>query len=158
VTFRKILCPVDFSPPSESALEAAVALAAQSGGRVTVLHVVEMPDPLLEKSEFLEWITRRYEAQLKEFMQRHACPEVDEHALLREGSPAREINRAVEGLGSDVVVLGTHGRTGLKRLLIGSVAERVVRTSSVPVLTVPSGAPEGDASTDEAERGHGDPS
>ena len=132
MSYQKILCPVDFSPPSESALEAAVALATQSGGRVTVLHVVEMPDPLIEKSEFLEWITRRYEAQLKEFMHRHACPQVDEQALLREGNPAPEINRAAEGLGADVVVLGTHGRAGLKRWLLGSVAERVVRTSSVP--------------------------
>lgn len=136
-TFQKILCPVDFSPPSEVALTAALSLAAHGGGRVTLLHVVEMPDPLIDKSEFLEWITRRYDEQLQELLGRRACAQLEPEGLRREGHATEQIHRTAAELGSELIVIGTHGRTGLQRWLLGSVAERVVRTARIPVLTVP---------------------
>ena len=136
-TFQRILCPVDFSPPSEVALTTALSLAKDSGGRVTVLHVVETPDPLIEKAEFLEWITRRYDEQLSELLRLRACAQLEPKGLRREGRATEEIQRAAAELAADLIVIGTHGRSGIRRWLLGSVAERVVRTARIPVLTVP---------------------
>jgi nucleotide-binding universal stress UspA family protein len=140
--YRKILCPVDFDETSAQALKEAVAIAAPGGGTVCLLHVVQI-NPLaaqgaaegLSAGELydtqVEFARRQLEQMVKEL------PAGLKHELATEiGEPADIIVAEEKNLGADLVVMATHGRRGLKRLVLGSVAERVVRESSVPVLTI----------------------
>lgn len=144
---ERILCPVDFSEPSEHAMRYAVDLAERLGAELHLVHVFQIPAMALPDGAIMggpDWTTRimeRSEQSLKELAARHADQGIDVKTHLVEGVPFREINRvAREDVKADLIVIGTHGRTGLSHLLMGSVAERVVRTSDVPVITVPRGA------------------
>jgi nucleotide-binding universal stress UspA family protein len=142
---KKILCPVDFSNHSERALRFALGLAEQLGAMVDVLHVYHVPfyAPPHQPVEAVQAMSDRYgdlgREALDELLDlpRHSRFDVRVSGSLVEGKPHEEICRFADEKDVDIVVIGTHGRTGLARLLMGSVAERVVRTSSVPVLTVP---------------------
>ncbi|MGF1464914.1 MAG: universal stress protein [Sandaracinaceae bacterium] len=138
---ERVLCPVDFSPGSERALAYAVFLRRQLGAEVHVLHVYQLPvyalpdGALLPGPEFTVRLQDDSNKALQEMLDQHPDEELDGHLV--EGVPHAEIIRRAKELDCDLIVMGTHGRTGLERLLLGSVAERVVRTSEVPVLTVP---------------------
>lgn len=135
-----ILCPIDFSDCSQRALEHAVELATALRTTVTVLHVVEPPDPLLQKQEYVEYLAQQYRAPLQTLMHtlRSQYPTVVvSDAVVLEGKPAKTIADFAAQHNHGLVVVGTHGRTGIAHAVIGSVAERVVRTARVPVLTIP---------------------
>lgn len=135
-----ILCPIDFSDCSQRALEHAVELATTLRTTVTVLHVVEPPDPLLQKQEYVEYLAQQYRAPLHTLMHtlRSQYPTVIvSDAVVLEGKPAKTIVDFAAQHNHGLVVVGTHGRTGIAHAVIGSVAERVVRTARVPVLTIP---------------------
>jgi universal stress protein A len=147
---RKILVPVDFSDSSRLALAHAAAWAAPFGAKVDVLHVWQAPAfvPLPSLPE-----TSPTDATLVELVKKTAEQALDRfvadvtqrgiavrEALSEPGSPAHTIVDVAKKGGYDLVVLGTHGHTGLAHALIGSVAERVVRHASCPVLTVPTPA------------------
>ncbi len=141
---RSILCPVDFSEGSERALNAAMALAKRTGADVRLLHVLPTAfygappfTPVVAPTPDSAYVART-EAALRELGEKCAKDGVPWRACVSQGSVPQEIDRA--STGADLVVMGTHGRTGLAHMLIGSVAERVVRTSRIPVLTVPLGA------------------
>ncbi len=146
--FRHILCPVDFSPPSLAALAAADEFARFFFARLTVLHVLAPTPPAVPLEGTVvgsvaandpDVERRRHaaaEIELAETARDHVAEEVDLHLDIRHGDPAEEILAAVRDLGADLVVLATHGRTGLKRLLFGSVAEAVVRRAPCPVVTI----------------------
>jgi nucleotide-binding universal stress UspA family protein len=134
---KTILHPTDFSKPSESALRFACALARDYQARLILLHVVEPPVYYGELGmsvplpvDFHETLQRRL-SQLAQV----DCG-VPMETLLMEGNAAREILRVAEEQQISLIVLGTHGRTGLSRVLLGSVAEDVIRHSPVPVLTL----------------------
>ena len=139
--FRRILVPHDFSEAATHALRVAVQLAKRHRGRLTVLHVVPPYQPMTYVPEVSVWIpdadvvkgTRRslVDAVRRELRGRGA-PRARVDVQL--GDPAARIVAAAKG--ADCVVMSTEGRTGLAHLLIGSVAEKVVRHSPVPVLTV----------------------
>jgi nucleotide-binding universal stress UspA family protein len=133
----KILVPTDLRDGSEVALDYALGLAGALGARVYLLHVVALP---IGGFSELGQLSRDAEAQLLEEHQRrvNALAEARgaEAMLVRRGDPRDEILHASEGLGAELLVLATHGRRGLARAVLGSVAESVVRTSSVPVITV----------------------
>lgn len=143
--FQKILVPVDFSEPSREAVRQAVGLATSLGASLTLLNVVRTPQvtsaeigmgippgPLLAVTE--EEIAGAVARQL-ELMGRTEVPaEVKVYTLVRRGFPATEIVEEARDGGHDLVVMGTHGHTGVSRVLLGSVAERVVRHCHVPVL------------------------
>jgi nucleotide-binding universal stress UspA family protein len=139
---RHILCPVDFSDCSELALTYACSLARRLGARVSVLHVYHLmahvfPDDVLAlPAEVDAGLRREAEKHLSAMIERCAGEGLDPEPVLVEGVPQAEIAREADARGVDLVVVGSHGRSGLEHLLIGSVAERVVRTSPVPVLTV----------------------
>ena len=129
-----ILHPTDFSALSEHAFHLACSLARDHSGRVIVLHVVEPP-----VVEFGGAITppRDWKA-LDEQLRRFQSPDAKipvEHRL-EEGHPFAEILRVAQESKSDLIVMGTHGRTGLAHLLMGSVAEQVVRKATCAVLVV----------------------
>jgi nucleotide-binding universal stress UspA family protein len=138
---KLILYPTDFSTPSAHACAVAADLARQYGGCLLVLHVVETLGP--ENVTHGEAVSQREPEGYRERLQadlRQVGPASGAGLavvrLLAEGDPADEIVRAARAQGCDLIVMGTHGRTGLSRLLIGSVAEQVVRTAPCSVLTV----------------------
>lgn len=143
---QKILVPVDFSRHSLKALAYAVDFAAPLSAEVTVLHVVEpiayaTPADLYagmatQLGNLLAEQRRSARQQLDELAAKYAKRKVSLHIHLRDGVAYREIVDAARQLGSDLIVQATHGRTGLAHVLLGSVAERVVRTAECAVLTI----------------------
>lgn len=136
-----ILVPHDFSETGEHALTFALDLAQPLGARVTVLHVYEVPafafpEMPVETSDLTGQIERASQSALDSVVTRAQRPGVDVRALLREGTVWSEIQLAAGETRADLVVMGTHGRSGLSRALLGSVTEKVVRTAPCPVLTV----------------------
>jgi nucleotide-binding universal stress UspA family protein len=134
---HKILFPTDLSARSEFCLEQATDLARARGATLLICHVEEPPMAYgggelyygLPLSE-----TRNLAEALEQVVPTHPAVPF-EHRLL-SGDPASEIVRLAQDEGVELIVLGTHGRTGLKRVLMGSVAEAVVRRATCPVLTI----------------------
>jgi nucleotide-binding universal stress UspA family protein len=139
---KKMLCPVDFSKGSEGALQKAEELARALGAEIELLHVYQipvlaMPDaPLTVSPSFVADITDRAERALKPLAERVRAHGLTATTHLTEGVSADVIVRRAQELGAELIVMGTHGYGGFRRFLLGSTAERVVRTSTVPVLTV----------------------
>jgi len=139
-TPRSILCAVDFSPQSATALRHAAAMAKRSRGRMTVLFV---NDPLLIAAAAAAYDTRALgRATLRELrsfvrrsLPRGASPSI--RYLVALGRPAREILKTADRLRSDLVVVGTEGLGGARKLFFGSTTEQLLRTASIPVLAVP---------------------
>jgi nucleotide-binding universal stress UspA family protein len=135
---RTILHPTDFSPLARQALDVAAALAHDYQARLIVLYVHEPP---LQMGELVATEPPDYRASLMRDLQaqRPVTPVEVEHRL-EEGPVADAIVRAAEQTQADLIVLGTHGRSGLGRVLLGSVAEQVLRKAPCLVLTVKPGA------------------
>jgi nucleotide-binding universal stress UspA family protein len=145
--WKIILCPIDFSASCERVLDVAAHVAAGEGARLTLLHVTDAHGALSDATQVTPEEgggpvgLARYarDTALRE-LERCAAPlrakglTVD--TAFAAGAPVAAILRAVGDLGADLVVMGTHGRTGLAHVVLGSVAERVLRGSPVPVLTV----------------------
>lgn len=135
-----ILHPTDFSEHSGYAFRLACSLARDHGAQLIVLHVVTtLGAELVPAGEAAaELQPEGYRHKLQEDLRRIQSPDpaVSVDHRLAEGDPAAEIVRVASETHCDMVVLGTHGRTGLQRLLMGSVAEQVVRKAPCPVLTV----------------------
>jgi len=141
--WHKILVPVDFSPSSEAALAYALRLAAVTGAVVDVCHVISLPhvlDPLYERGfeppQSVKVIEKKGRKRIREI----AVPFKGEIKKLRlhfiEGEAWKKILELAKKLKPDLIVMGTHGRRGAKRFLMGSVAEAVVRRAPCPVLTL----------------------
>jgi nucleotide-binding universal stress UspA family protein len=142
---RRILVPIDFSEPSRAAFDYAVELAKSCGAAVDVLHVWEAPDFLPPGSAmsatpgltYAELVRKAADEALENFVAEARNRGIKVNASeIQMGRPAHAITEAALAGGYDLVVLGTHGRTGFSRALIGSVAENVVRHAHCPVLTV----------------------
>ncbi len=140
---RRVLCPVDFSDASRHALDHAVMIAGWYRARITALHVrhpaflVEPPILMTEFSDAVAELADA-EARLHQWLSPVRAAGIPCDVMAVDGTnPAARIVEAVDQIGADLIVLGTHGRSGFERLLLGSVTERVVRTSRVPVVTVP---------------------
>lgn len=154
---RVILHPTDFSAHSEGALELARSIARNHGARLVILHTAPyemtpdgMPAPAANPAEYVDALNELRDRVVG------TSPGFPVETCLREGSPAEEILRAADDLGADLIVMGSHGRTGLMRLLVGSVAEAVMRRAGCPVLLSKSPADTSpDADTVRAEPAHG---
>ncbi|HWP06441.1 MAG TPA: universal stress protein [Polyangiaceae bacterium] len=150
-TIHRILVPVDFSEPSRRALDYAAELARPLGATLEVLHVAEIPAfvpsaslPEARASDLSLFAVVRESAGrlLAQFVGEAAERGIVVRASRLElGSPAQVITQVAVADGYDLIVIGTHGRTGLTRALMGSVAERVVRHAPCPVLSVRPTAP-----------------
>jgi nucleotide-binding universal stress UspA family protein len=141
---RKILVPTDFSPHAQRALEWAAFLASAHGSEIVLLHVVPPASAMWAPDIELE---HRIEEQLAELWTRTEEKLKAEASAIRErvksvaplviqGQPFLEICEVAKGHGVHLIVMGTHGRTGLQHVWLGSVAERVVRHAPCPVMTV----------------------
>jgi len=142
--FERILVPTDFSPASDAALEYARTLAQQFGSSLNLVHVFEDPftsgafvgdGTVMMPLDLRETLLESAGAQLAERHQAHVATLPKSSTDLLIGSGAKSIVEHAQQTHADLIVMGTHGRTGLPHLLIGSVAERVVRTATCPVLT-----------------------
>lgn len=139
----KILHPTDFSDCAQAAEEFAVRLLRDTGGELVLLHVLvepplysETPLSLGESRRFYDAVRRWAEQALGARAATLGRWGVAVRVMLRDGRPFQEIVAAADAEGADLIAMGTHGRGGLNRLLLGSVADRVIRTAPCPVLTV----------------------
>jgi nucleotide-binding universal stress UspA family protein len=146
--WKTILVPYDFSASAEHAVAIACEEAQLHGAHLVLLHVVELmhnygPEtemivrpgtttPIMKRRFFAETA----EAELAPVVARLAAQGVQATIAVRSGGPVEEIREYVRDHPIDAIVMGTHGRTGLRHLFLGSVAEQIVRTSPVPVLTI----------------------
>ncbi len=143
-SIRTILYATDFSEAAEQAYPFACSLARDLGALLIVMHVYPPP---LDRSEV---VARRqdngYEEDLWRLLRRYQAPEVTAGVrhFLEEGDAAERILHVARETATDLIIMGTHGRSGLSRLLMGSVAEQVLRKASCPVLTLkkPAAAPD----------------
>jgi len=139
---RTILVATDFSEQADDALEYAVEMAARLDATIHLVHSTPLPPISLPE------MGMTYTASMMETMKSGAMTRLDAYATkyrdrvsmapvrIELGDPRDVIDRVAEDIGADLIVMGTHGRRGVKRLLLGSVAEAVVRTAPCPVLTV----------------------
>lgn len=137
-TFKNIVVPTDYGPAAQHAADLACELATRYHARLTLLHIWEAPLP--SYSERITMPLDEMEAGARKAMAievarvRTAFPNVA--SLVVPGVAWRGIDESVKEHGFDLIVIGTHGRRGVNRVLLGSVAEKVVRTATVPVLSV----------------------
>jgi nucleotide-binding universal stress UspA family protein len=135
-----ILVGTDFSDCSVVAIDAALSLAEQVGSRVTIMHAYEIPGLGLIYPDAFLWPEDEVARAAREHLQHDVRIAQQRHlrteGLLTRGEPWRELLRAAKDHDADLLVVGAHGRRGLSRALLGSVAEKVVRMSPIPVLTV----------------------
>ncbi len=146
--WRTILVPHDFSASANHAAAIARSQAKLHDGRILLLHVVELPSHFGPDTTMIlpdtggtpigmrEYAVRRAEAHLDDLAGRLIVDGVPTTAFVRVGSAVDEINRFAVEESVDVIVMGTHGRTGFRHFIAGSVTERVVRTAPMPVLTI----------------------
>ena len=121
--FTRVLVPMDLSEPAVEALRLAVSIAMRVGARLTILHVDASAIPGDES-----------QAGVHQVVAREVPTSVSVEIIFDRGDPTERINHHASDGQHDLVVMGTHGKTGLERVILGSVAESVVRTSPVPVL------------------------
>jgi len=139
---KTILVPVDFSEASERALVYALDLAKSTGGTVHVMHAFELPiigfpdGTLVATAEMAAKIVDSAQSSLSALVAKYESTSVPLTAALKQADPRAAILAVAKELDAELVVMGTHGRRGLAHALIGSVAESVVRTSTIPVLTL----------------------
>jgi nucleotide-binding universal stress UspA family protein len=137
-TSKTILVPTDFQDASLDALAAARELAGRLGLEIVLLHTYTIPvvvypgfDPIIAPG-----LPEEIAETAKTALEKLAAEQGGLRSMLRAGDPATEILRAIEELKPAMVAMGTHGRKGLTHLLLGSVTEKIVRASPVPVLTI----------------------
>jgi len=150
IEIRRILCPIDFSDYSRRALDHAVAVARWYDSSITVLHVFSAAPvaayapgaPGFQSIVLTQADRDQLLAGIQRFIDEEAAPGISMTPMLREGSAVPEILHEAERMRADLLVMGTHGRSGFERLLLGSVTEKVLHKAPCPVLTVPGGAPD----------------
>lgn len=142
--FTKILCPTDFSQASQKAIGEAVELALSFKATLCLVHVVPVlppaptdPNFVFQVPEYERALHVDGERQLKVLAAELAAKGVPVHTIVGHGDAGSEIVRIANDEGSDLIVIATHGTTGWRHVMFGSVAEKVVRRAHRPVLTIP---------------------
>jgi len=139
--YRHIVVATDFGPAASAALEHALLIAKSFDATLTIVHCTWLPPYYYSAyAEGLAWPTDELESKAKAALDEAAAGARAVHAkvdtVLVAGETWDRIGQVAKEKGADLVVVGTHGRKGLPRMFLGSVAEKIVRTSEVPVLTV----------------------
>ena len=140
-TPKKILLATDFSDGSDEALERAIEMAKPSRAEIEILHVIELAEEFPFGTVYFDAdygaLYASVDTRLNERAARVRAAGLTCTTKILEGSASVEITQCGRESGADLIVVGTHGRTGIAHVVLGSVAERVVRRASCPVLTVP---------------------
>ena len=137
-----ILVPTDFSAAAEAALDRALGLASKLGAKVYVMHAYQLPvvgfpdGVLVPTADIATRVVTWAQNELTACVARRKESGVEIVSILKQADPREAVLAVAEEVSADLVIMGTHGRRGIARALIGSVAEAVVRTSPVPVMTV----------------------
>ena len=141
--FKTILVAVDFSDSSDNAFQMALSIAQKYAAHLIILHVINEPIdlrgfyvPHISFDKLEEEIGAGAEKMMQSFCRRHIEDFSDYETLIVPGMPYEQVIEQAEAKGAEMIVIGTHGRTGLDHVLFGSTAEKVVRKSRFPVLTV----------------------
>jgi len=150
IEVKRILCPIDFSDHSRRALDHAVTIARWYDATVAALHVYSVTPvvaygpgtPVLESVVLTPEDREQLTTEITRFVEAEGAPGVPLEVMLREGNDVHEILMQASDMKADLLVVGTHGRSGFERLVLGSVAEKVLRKAECPVLSVPSHAPD----------------
>jgi universal stress protein A len=135
ITIKKIICPVDFSELSRKSLQYANEFARLSNGQVFLVGVIEN-DPTITYSKGLEKERAEEEQKLLALIEEEDMAGIVADYVIYEGFPEECILDYAKRQEADVIIMGSHGRRGLKRMILGSVAEHVIRRSPCPVLVV----------------------
>ena len=139
---KTILVPTDFSPHSEKALEVAERLVKLTGGKIHLLHCYQInvggisPYGVAVPEEFSREVRDAAAKKIEDLEQRVAAEGIEVAAHITSRFPSEAVSDLAEEIGADLIVMGTRGTTGLKHILLGSVAERTLRIAPCPVLTV----------------------
>jgi universal stress protein A len=139
INLKRILVPTDFSSTSEAALSYGIALTRAFNAKLVLLHVPEHPGAAAEAEYpigIYETMQNAANQRLGDLLSREEITELKPEYVMRIGHPADEIVKFAESHAIDLIVMGTHGREGVARVLVGSVAETVVRRATCPVLTI----------------------
>jgi len=143
IRFSRILCPTDFSEASLEAFPHAIELARLFKSEILFIYVLPVLPPApadfgfeSEVVEFVSALRKDAEERLNDLVSAHVPPDVKSRVVLAQGHAAEEILRAADENQIDLITIATHGLTGWRHLVFGSVAEKVVRLAKVPVLTV----------------------
>jgi nucleotide-binding universal stress UspA family protein len=139
---KKILVPCDFSKPAINAFKFALDIAAKANGSVHLLHAIELPVlhdtmlmPVLNfEQELLKELKEKAENDFENLLEKHALKGVDVLTKVFFGAPSKEILKYAKEKSIDLIVMGSHGATGLREIFVGSNAEKIVRNADVPVL------------------------
>lgn len=139
--FKKILCPVDFSQFSQEVVDYAVDLAIKYGAELHIIHVIPnmtyfTPYESFLTPENLVAIEKHIQDQVENDFEKVLKQNVPAKKVIRTGVPFVEIIDYAKSESIDLIVMGTHGRSGIEHILIGNVAEKVVRKSPCPVMTI----------------------
>jgi universal stress protein A len=141
---KKVAVATDFSKAADQALRYGLTFAGQFGAELHLVHVIEdiiptVPEPglaMLPTQEIMQTLRKSSEEAMAQQIARIPAGKTNLVKVVREGVPFREVDNYAREMEIDLLVIGTHGRTGLSHLLLGSVAERVLRSAPCPVLTV----------------------
>jgi nucleotide-binding universal stress UspA family protein len=142
---KKILCPSDLSEPSYTGVSAAAAIAKNQSSELIILHIVTpiyhggafgMPSSFNEQ-KYYEEMRGIATQNLEDYVQKNTPQEVNTRIMIVDGTASEAIVQTAEKEDVDLIVIATHGWTGWRRFVFGSVTEKVVRLSSIPVLTIP---------------------
>jgi nucleotide-binding universal stress UspA family protein len=142
LVLKQIVVAIDFTEVSDAAFDYAVDLAARLGARLTVVHTYELPilglsdGMVIAAADTSFRVAEAARAGLAAAVQAREGRGVELTAVLREGVAWDEINIVADEVDADLIVIGTHGRKGLARALLGSIAEHVIRAATRPVLTI----------------------
>ena len=139
---QTIVVPTDFSPHSERALEVAEKLVKLTGGKIHLLHCFQInvggisPYGVTVPEEFNREVREAAEKAIEDLERKVAAEGIEVETHLTPRFPSEAVSDLAKELGADLIVMGTRGATGLKHILLGSVAERTIRIAPCPVLTV----------------------
>jgi nucleotide-binding universal stress UspA family protein len=131
-----IVVPVDFSRHSRRALADAIELAQRLEARIHLVHASDLPEKIPLANEWCQAMKEEISRSLDDYLAVAREAGVPAEAHLAEGMPWQAIVKLADEVGADLIVMGSHGRTGLSHAFLGSVAERTLRTASCPVLVV----------------------
>jgi nucleotide-binding universal stress UspA family protein len=140
--FKELLVPIDFSAHSTAAFEAAVEIAKAFDSKIHLLHCYQIqpggisPYGIAIPSSYFAEIRDAATQQLSEWQEKHAPAEISVDASTVSEAPSEAILAAATKIGADLIVMGTRGLSGFKHVMLGSVAERIVRLAPCPVMTV----------------------
>lgn len=143
IPIKKILCPTDFSEPSYVGFQSAHELAEHFSAELILIHVVPhiyfypLHGAGISLDTYLEEVVNASRNSLEELAKNRVSPDLQVETIVLQGNPADQIVETAGSKKVDLIVTATHGWTGWRRFMFGSVAERVLRTAECPVMTVP---------------------